>query len=508
MLDEIDALDRSAESPSATLLISDRAHVIFPYHMAEEAILEKQRGDNAIGTTMRGIGTCYRDKAGRTHAIRMGDLYRPEFFRERLQRRRRPEERDAHGCSIRHVDPLDADEIFAEYSAYAERLKPHVCDTTAFPPSRRCEDGKSILFEGAQGSLLDIDHGTFPYVTSSNSSGCGIHVGSGVPERTIDRMIGVVKAYTTRVGGGPCPTELMNEIGQHIRDEGNEYGTVTGRPRRCGWFDAVATGYGARISGVDCLAVMLLDVLSKLDELQICEAYEIDGRADKRLPISRRMTWRRRSRSTERSPAGSATSLECGSYRTSRNRPGSMSMRSPNWSVSRWRSSPSVRIVSRRSSPRDEVIEGRDPDMNSETLSFPEDAPQKPAIPRWLIGTILMLASPLIVWGIYQLEDRRSAHIARQSMQLEENIEDQIYLARFISPEVTAAHIRVIEDIPTLRHIDLSNTKKVAGGPSFLSRHPGVQTLTLSRADWVTDETLELLATLPASGRSICRGRR
>ena len=137
--------------------------------------------------------------------------------------------------------------------------------------------GRRVLFEGAQGSLLDLDHGTFPFVTSSNSSGAGIHSGSGVPERAIGRMIGVVKAYTTRVGGGPFPTELDNEIGQHIRDEGNEYGTVTGRPRRCGWFDAVATGYGARLSGVDCLAVMLLDVLGKLEEVQVCEAYEIDG---------------------------------------------------------------------------------------------------------------------------------------------------------------------------------------------------------------------------------------
>jgi adenylosuccinate synthase len=171
---------------------------------------------------------------------------------------------------------FDADEIFAEYTGYAEKLKPHVCDTTSYL-HKALAAGKSILFEGAQGSLLDIDHGTFPYVTSSNSSGCGIHVGSGVPARAIDRMIGVVKAYTTRVGGGPCPTELHDETGQHIRDEGHEYGTVTGRPRRCGWFDAVATGYGARISGVDGIAVMLLDVLSKLDELQICEAYEIDG---------------------------------------------------------------------------------------------------------------------------------------------------------------------------------------------------------------------------------------
>ncbi len=273
-LGEMAALsDRGVEI--GELLISDRAHVIFPYHMAEEAVLEKHRGDDAIGTTMRGIGTCYRDKVGRTHAIRMGDLYRPDFFRERLT-----DVLAQKNTILKAFDPsfepFRPDNIFDEYTAYAARLRPHVCDTTAFL-HRALRDDKSILFEGAQGSLLDIDHGTFPYVTSSNSSGCGIHVGSGVPARAIDRMIGVVKAYTTRVGGGPCPTELDNEVGQHIRDEGNEYGTVTGRPRRCGWFDAVATGYGARVSGVDCLAVMLLDVLSKLDEVSICEAYEING---------------------------------------------------------------------------------------------------------------------------------------------------------------------------------------------------------------------------------------
>ncbi|MEZ6054237.1 MAG: adenylosuccinate synthase [Planctomycetaceae bacterium] len=257
------------------LLISDRAHVIFPHHMAEEAVLEESRGDDAIGTTMRGIGTCYRDKTGRTHAIRMGDLYRPEFFRRRLTDVVTQKNTILSALNPK-FEPLDAAAIFEEYLGYAEQLRPHVCDTTAYL-HKALKSGKSMLFEGAQGSLLDIDHGTFPYVTSSNSSGCGIHVGSGVPERAIDRMIGVVKAYTTRVGGGPCPTELKDEIGQHIRDEGHEYGTVTGRPRRCGWFDAVATGYGARISGVDCLAVMLLDVLSKLDEVKVCEAYEIDG---------------------------------------------------------------------------------------------------------------------------------------------------------------------------------------------------------------------------------------
>lgn len=257
------------------LLISDRAHVIFPYHKAEEAVLEESRGDDAIGTTMRGIGTCYRDKIGRTHAIRMGDLYRPDFFRQRLEAVVSQKNTILKALNPK-FEPLEPQAIFDEYTGYAEKLRQHVCDTTALL-HKALKNGKSMLFEGAQGSLLDIDHGTFPYVTSSNSSGCGIHVGSGVPERAIDRMIGVVKAYTTRVGGGPCPTELDDEIGQHIRDEGNEYGTVTGRPRRCGWFDAVATGYGARVSGVDCLAVMLLDVLSKLDEVKICEAYEIDG---------------------------------------------------------------------------------------------------------------------------------------------------------------------------------------------------------------------------------------
>ncbi len=264
------------------LYISDRAHVIFPYHMVEEAGLEKARGANAIGTTMRGIGTCYRDKIGRTHAIRFGDMYRPEFFKERLR-----EVVAQKRLIVKALDPSaeipDAEAIYDEYMGYAELFRKNVIDTTSYL-HRVVKEKKSLLFEGAQGSLLDIDHGTFPFVTSSNSSGCGIHPGSGVPERAIDRMIGVVKAYTTRVGGGPCPTELVNEIGQHIRDEGNEYGTVTGRPRRCGWFDAVATGYGARISGIDCIAVMLLDVLSKLDELKICEAYEINGERTTAFP--------------------------------------------------------------------------------------------------------------------------------------------------------------------------------------------------------------------------------
>jgi adenylosuccinate synthase len=283
LLDEIDALEkRMGKIDPRRLLISDRAHVIFPYHLAEEAVNESGNNGAAIGTTMRGIGPCYRDKAGRRHAIRMGDLGRPEFFRQRLT-----EIVAGKNTLLKAFNPqaetLDADRIFEEYSGYAARLQPYITDTTAFL-HRSLAENKRLLFEGAQGSLLDIDHGTFPYVTSSNSSGCGIHPGSGVPERAIDKMIGVVKAYTTRVGAGPCPTELTDDTGQHIRDRGQEYGTVTGRPRRCGWFDAVATAYSARLSGVDSLVVALLDVLGALDELKICEAYEIDGERTTQFP--------------------------------------------------------------------------------------------------------------------------------------------------------------------------------------------------------------------------------
>jgi len=282
LLEEMAGVEAQGVTIGDDLLISDRAHVIFPYHMAEEAIYERIGGANAIGTTMRGIGFCYREKAGRTHAIRMGDLIRPDVLKSKL-----PEIVAFKNQWLTALNPeqapFNADEMLEQYLALGERLKSHITDTTAFL-HRQIKEGRRLLFEGAQGSLLDIDHGTFPFVTSSNSSGAGIHAGSGIPERHISRMIGIVKAYTSRVGGGPCPTELHDEIGQHIRDEGHEYGTVTGRPRRCGWLDGVATRYGAQVSGVDCLAVMLLDVLSKLPELKICEAYEVNGERTEDLP--------------------------------------------------------------------------------------------------------------------------------------------------------------------------------------------------------------------------------
>lgn len=282
ILKELDGLIEGGEDIDGRLMISDRAHVICPWHLLEEAAFEATRGSSAIGTTMRGIGTCYRDKVGRFHAIRMGDLVDRDSFAAKVKEIVPIKQRVLDALNP-GGEQMDVDQIIEQYSACADRLRPMVADTTAWLLDA-LDSGKNLLFEGAQGSLLDVDHGTFPYVTSSNSSGCGIHSGSGVPERAIQNMIGVAKAYTTRVGGGPFPTELDNEIGQKIRDAGNEYGTVTGRPRRCGWLDTVATRYSARISGVDSIVIALLDVLSGFDELQICEAYDINGRITRDLP--------------------------------------------------------------------------------------------------------------------------------------------------------------------------------------------------------------------------------
>ncbi|MFH1264716.1 MAG: adenylosuccinate synthase [Planctomycetota bacterium] len=284
ILEEIDALSARGVAIGRNLMLSDRAHVIFPWHFHEDSLLEKRStGGEAIGTTLRGIGPCYRDKVGRSFAVRLGDLYR-DGLRARIE-----EITQAKNQMLACLNgagsegDLNAAEIFDLYRGYAERLEPFVADTTSYLLDA-VEAGKKILFEGAQGALLDVDHGTFPFVTSSNSSGVGVSTGSGVPGRYVTKVIGILKAYTTRVGGGPFPTEQDNETGEHIRDRGNEYGTVTKRPRRCGWFDAVAARYTARLSGVDVLAVMLLDVLSRLPELKICVAYELDGRRITNFP--------------------------------------------------------------------------------------------------------------------------------------------------------------------------------------------------------------------------------
>lgn len=277
ILGEIDQLVSRGVQVTSNLMLSDRAHVIFPWHISEDRAMDGSvSGGEAIGTTQRGIGPCYRDKVGRAHAIRLGDFYRPDF-RDKIVHIAAAKNRMLPVWAGPDAAPLDGDAIYNEYRVYGERLKPFVADTTAYLLNA-VESGKRLLFEGAQGALLDIDHGTFPYVTSSNSSGVGVSSGSGVPARWITKIIGVVKAYNTRVGGGPFPTEQNNEIGQHIRDKGNEYGTVTRRPRRCGWFDVVAARYTSRLSGVDVLAIMLMDVLSELPTIQVCTAYEIDGK--------------------------------------------------------------------------------------------------------------------------------------------------------------------------------------------------------------------------------------
>ncbi len=279
LLQEIDGLkERGIEMNN--LMLSERCHAVFPWHIAEDRLVNKHKmGSEGIGTTLRGIGPCYRDKVGRTHAIRLGDMIRDDF---RDQVNRICQFKASSLAALGSDDSLDAEAIYAEYAAYAERLRPFIRDTTDYLLDA-AESGKKLLFEGAQGSLLDIDHGTFPYVTSSNSSGVGISSGSGVPGRWIQRVIGVIKLYSTRVGGGPFPTELEDEVGQHIRDRGNEYGTTTGRPRRCGWFDAVAVRYTVRLGGVHALSAMMLDVLD-MDEIKICVAYEVDGQRVENFP--------------------------------------------------------------------------------------------------------------------------------------------------------------------------------------------------------------------------------
>jgi len=293
LLMEIDKLTAQGVDIGKNLMISNRAHVIFPWHRVEDAFFDKVGTSEPLGTTMRGIGPCYRDKVGRVLAVRLDDLYRPHF-KKRIQDVVDVKNRLLGGLmedmdnslGVLGVDStFNADRIYNEYIEYAERLRPFVSDTTDYLLDAVDAD-RRILFEGAQGSLLDIDHGTFPYVTSSNSSGVGISSGSGVPSRFISKIVGVLKAYTTRVGGGPCPTEQANDIGQKLRDRGNEYGTVTKRPRRCGWFDAVAARYTARLGGVSALALMLLDVLSTFDTIQVCTAYELDDHRIRTFPAS------------------------------------------------------------------------------------------------------------------------------------------------------------------------------------------------------------------------------
>ena len=265
------------------LFISDRAHLVLLYHQALDGAKESVRSNESkIGTTKRGIGPAYSDKADRT-GLRMCDLLEDDF----LERAKTIAISKNNQLIALGKDPLELDTLLANVKEAAEQLKPYITDTIPLLHTAMQNKDK-ILFEGAQGIMLDIDFGTYPYVTSSNTGAGGVASGAGVPPQSIDRVIGIVKAYTTRVGGGPFPTELTDETGEHIARVGAEFGATTGRPRRCGWFDAVVARYACMIGGIDEWALMKLDVLDNLEIIRVCTAYEIDGKRIEEMPASLR----------------------------------------------------------------------------------------------------------------------------------------------------------------------------------------------------------------------------
>jgi adenylosuccinate synthase len=263
------------------LFISDRAHIVLPYHQALDGAKEQARSAGSkIGTTKRGIGPAYSDKADRT-GLRMCDLLEPNYT-EKIKKIAEAKNEQLHALG---QDRLDVDTLISDIKKAAEQLTPFIADTLPLLHQAMQRDEK-ILFEGAQGIMLDIDFGTYPYVTSSNTGAGGVASGAGVPPQSIDRVIGIVKAYTTRVGGGPFPTELTDETGEKIARIGAEFGATTGRPRRCGWFDAVVARYAAMIGGISEWALMKIDVLDELETIQVCTAYEVDGKRIEQMPAS------------------------------------------------------------------------------------------------------------------------------------------------------------------------------------------------------------------------------
>jgi adenylosuccinate synthase len=264
------------------VLVSSRAHLILPYHRALDHTSEERLGNEKVGTTLRGIGPAYEDKAGR-RGIRVADAANPEVLRARIERNLKDANRviEAYGG-----DPLDASQIFDEFFPLAERLAPFIADTMHFL-NRAATEGRPILIEGAQAALLDVDHGTYPFVTSSSTTAGGAAVGTGLAPHRVTGVLGIVRTYTTRVGEGPFPTEMLEgeaELGQLIRERGREYGASTGRPRRCGWFDAFATRYAAELNGFSSVALTKLDVLDALDEIKVCTGYRLDGRDIETFP--------------------------------------------------------------------------------------------------------------------------------------------------------------------------------------------------------------------------------
>jgi adenylosuccinate synthase len=266
---EIDEVSQAGVSIDNRLMISDKAHLILPYHRELDLLSEARRGERKIGTTSRGIGPAYEDKIAR-RGVRVGDLANPESLEEAVKMNVAARNR------IIGDSTMDYRQVLDELARAWERMSPLVVDASLFLAGARA-DGRAIMFEGAQGTLLDIDHGTYPYVTSSNATIGGVCTGLGVPPRAIDGVLGATKAYTTRVGEGPLPTELFGDLGNRLRESGQEFGAVTGRPRRCGWYDAVAVRYAVRVNGLDALALTKLDVLDGMPELQVCTAYSCRG---------------------------------------------------------------------------------------------------------------------------------------------------------------------------------------------------------------------------------------
>ncbi len=281
LLHEVDALRRRGLlAGERSLLVSQETHVILPYHKAIDLARERKRGAGLIGTTGRGIGPAYEDKAART-GVRMADFVRPDHFRRLLKAQLADKNEYLKG--VLGQEPLDYDAMVDELVECGRRLAPIVTDTSAFLDAA-IREGRRVLFEGAQGVMLDLDHGTYPFVTSSNCGSGGVPSGAGVAPRQVGRVVGISKAYTTRVGSGPFPTELTDALGERLRKEGGEYGATTGRPRRCGWFDAVVVRKGVRLSGVDSIALTKLDVLAGLDTLRVCTGYTLDGKPTDSIP--------------------------------------------------------------------------------------------------------------------------------------------------------------------------------------------------------------------------------
>lgn len=284
LLEEMKTLEAAGINVRAQLRISNRAQVIFPFHRLVEKMSEARADRVPIGTTSRGIGPCYEDKIGR-RGIRMADLFDKDSFE--LLYNTLAEDKKLIARTFGIPDDIDYGAIRCEYLEYAERVRPLVCDTAELL-NDAISAGKRVLFEGAQGTLLDVDHGTYPFVTSSSATAGGACTGTGVPPTRIDGVVGVSKAYMTRVGSGPFPTESLDEDGELIRKTGNEFGSVTGRPRRTGWFDVPLARYSARINGLDTFIITKLDVLDQLDEIPVCVAYEVDGRRSLEVPATYR----------------------------------------------------------------------------------------------------------------------------------------------------------------------------------------------------------------------------